>query len=56
MPAGSHRVSFAFEPVGMDWALLGALAGFALLVAPWAPELTARARVFRLATASLHPR
>jgi hypothetical protein len=56
VPAGSHRISFSFEPVGMDWALLGALAGFALLVAPWAPELTARARVFRLATASVHPR
>jgi hypothetical protein len=56
VPAGSHRISFSFEPVGMDLALLGALLGFALLVAPWAPELTARARVFRLATASLHPR
>jgi hypothetical protein len=56
VPAGSHRVSFSFEPVGMDWAELGLLAGCALLVAPWAPQLTAGARVFRLATASVHPR
>jgi hypothetical protein len=52
VPAGSHHVSFSFEPVGMDWALLGLLAGCMLLVAPSAWGLTTRARVARVATVS----
>jgi hypothetical protein len=32
VPAGSHRVTFAFAPPGMGWALLGFVAGCALLL------------------------
>jgi hypothetical protein len=56
VPAGSHRVTFSFEPVGIEWALLGLLAGCALLVAPWAPGLRIRARVSRVATVSARDR
>jgi hypothetical protein len=44
VPVGSHRVTFSFEPPGMDFGLLGLLAGAALLCGPgllarlrWAP-------------------
>ena len=56
VPAGSHRVSFRFVPVGMDWALLGLLAGCALLVAPAARGLRIRARASRVATTGAHAR
>jgi hypothetical protein len=49
VPAGVHRVSFRFAPVGMDWALLALLAGCALVAAPTARRGTARVRVPRTA-------
>lgn len=36
IPAGTHRVSFHFTPVDMDWALLALLLGAALMLAPLA--------------------
>ncbi len=56
VPAGSHRVTFSFEPVGMDWALLGLLAGCALLLVPWAPGRRTRARASRIATVAAQSR
>jgi uncharacterized membrane protein YfhO len=36
VPAGSHHITFSFVPPGMNWALLGLLAGIALMVVPTA--------------------
>ena len=47
VPAGTHRVSFRFVPVGMEWALLGLLAGCVLMVAPSTRRLTTLARAPR---------
>jgi hypothetical protein len=54
VPAGSHRISFSFVPVGMDWGLVGLLAGCALLVAPAARGLMTRARAPRVETVIAH--
>jgi hypothetical protein len=51
VPAGSHRITFSFEPVDMNWALLALLAGCVLLITSWAPRLVTRARALRPATA-----
>ena len=34
VPAGTHSVTFGYAPPGMNWALVGLLAGCGLLVAP----------------------
>ncbi len=34
VPAGTHRITFSYMPVGMDWGLAGLLAGCALLLTP----------------------
>ena len=34
MPAGSHHITFSFVPPAMNWALLGLLAGVALMLVP----------------------
>jgi hypothetical protein len=36
VPAGSHHNTFSFVPPGMNWALLGLLAGIALMLVPTA--------------------
>ena len=36
VPAGSARSTFSFVPPGMNWALLGLLAGVALMLVPTA--------------------
>jgi hypothetical protein len=36
VPAGSHHIAFSYVPAGMNWALLGWLAGGALMLVPTA--------------------
>jgi uncharacterized membrane protein YfhO len=36
VPAGSHHRTFSFVAPGTNWALLGLLAGFALILVPTA--------------------
>jgi uncharacterized membrane protein YfhO len=45
VPAGSHQITFSYAPPGMNWALLGLLAGCALMLSP-----TVRARQKREGT------
>jgi hypothetical protein len=47
VPAGRHRVTFTFVPVGMDWAALGLLGGVALLFIPTLSDRLARRRRVR---------
>ena len=53
LPAGVDRVSFGFMPVGMQWALLAALAGCALLLLPTARGAVARVRIPRRARSAV---
>jgi hypothetical protein len=52
VPAGTHRITFRFVPVEMDWGLIGLLAGCALLLLP---ELRRVAVPRRLARAARVP-
>jgi hypothetical protein len=45
LPAGADRVSFRFQPVGMDWALLALLAGCVLVLTPTARRALTRGRI-----------
>ena len=36
VPARSHHIAFSFVPAGMNWALLGWLAGGAVMLVPTA--------------------
>ncbi|MEO6859336.1 MAG: hypothetical protein ABI323_12265 [Solirubrobacteraceae bacterium] len=44
VPAGTHDVTFRFAPVGMNWALLGLLAGCALMFVPTVRALRTHSR------------
>jgi hypothetical protein len=44
VPAGPHRLTFAFAPPGMEWALLGLLGGCALMCAPGVSKRVAAVR------------
>jgi hypothetical protein len=45
LPAGSHRITFSFAPPGMNLALLGLLAGCALMLSPTVMARQKRRRV-----------
>lgn len=49
VPAGTHRITFSFVPVAMDWGLIGLLAGFALLLTPSWRRITVPQRLARAA-------
>jgi hypothetical protein len=42
VPAGSHRLTFSFLPPGMSWAVIGLLAGCALLCLPTVSRMVRR--------------
>jgi hypothetical protein len=42
VPAGSHRLTFSFLPPGMSWAVIGLLAGCALLCLPTVSKMVRR--------------
>src|SRR5262249_46524208 len=42
VPAGSHRLTFSFLPPGMSWAVIGLLAGSALLCLPTVSRMVRR--------------
>jgi hypothetical protein len=47
VPAGTHRITFSFVPVEMDWGLIGLLAGCALMLTPALRRVTMPTRVAR---------
>jgi hypothetical protein len=47
VPAGSHRLRFRFVPVGMNWGLLGLIAGCLLVLGPSGWGLVGRLRAGR---------
>jgi hypothetical protein len=42
VPAGAHRITFSFSPPGIEWGLLAALAGCALMLLPTLARLSVR--------------
>jgi len=45
VPRGTHRVTFTYSPPGMEWALLGLLAGCGLMLVPTVRPRGRRTRV-----------
>ena len=49
VPAGTHRITFSFVPVEMDWGLVGLLAGCVLLLTPALRRVAVPRRLARAA-------